>query len=133
MKKINIHYYLLISCLVLVSACGDEEVLTGKIALLTAHEWKFSTCESEDEITVEFTNAFNAGARYTFLQNGTYSAKLGNVFNNVPYTGDWEFASNESQIILDKGTDEEIIYTIETLSSTTLGLSEPGYTLIYIK
>lgn len=135
MKRINLLTYLLLVCAVIVTACGDdeEEVLTGKLALLTAHQWKYSTCESDDEVTVEFANAFNAGATYTFAKNGTYAAKLGNVFSNLPFDGVWEFASNESQLILDKGTDEEIIYTIEQLSSTTLSVGESGYKLIYIK
>lgn len=125
--------YLLIASLAAITACSDDEVLTGKKALLTAHEWRYSTCESEDEITVEFANAFNAGATYTFLQNGTYSAKLGNVFSNTPYTGDWEFSADESQLILDKGADEEIVYTIVSLSSTNLSLGETDYTMVYIK
>jgi hypothetical protein len=135
MKKLKLFSLLMVLGLVVMSACGDDEenVATGKTGLITAHQWKFSTTEADDEFTVEFTNAFYSGSSYTFSQNGTYAAKLGTAFSNAPYSGVWEFSANESQLILDKGTDEELIFTIETLTSTTLSLTESNVTLVYIK
>lgn len=74
-----------------------------------------------------------SGSTFKFNTNGSYDAELGDISNNEEVEGTWEFASNETKIIFDKGTDDEETYDIVTLSSSTLTYGNDEFSVTYSK
>ena len=55
----------------------------------------------------------------TFNSDKTYSSTIG----GDPDTGTWELSANGSTLTLDKGTSDEIVLTVNSLSSTNLNIT----------
>jgi hypothetical protein len=106
----------------LIQNCKDkEDPAPSKKELLTAHEWKFSSIDlssSLDITTKSFITGLYTGGKYTFDSNGNYTITL----LSIPDSGKWEFTSNDTKIVFDKGTADEFAMDIVTLSASNLDL-----------
>src|SRR4051812_2197002 len=134
MKKINAltSALLALTLLVTVSCSKDDDATPDKMALATAHKWKFSTVENAGPLAAVLNELYK-GSTYTFKSDGTYSAELGDAFPGLTDSGTWEFAENESKFILDKGTADATTYTIVTLNDGTFSLKDDTLTYKYVK
>jgi len=122
MKKIKLlSTLLLLTSVLLISSCkkDDDPVLT-KTQLLTQNTWKYSSGTSTNPL-VQALISLLTGTEYVFMTDKTYSVtQLGQSIAN----GKWEFSSDESKIILDKGSVEESTLEIVTLDGSNLEVKE---------
>jgi len=124
MKKFTVYYLLILTLVFNLASCGDKEdkeddaAEPSKTALLTAKTWKISKVSSngvemsEDDdplVTLIMLSTFK------FNTDKTYTTTL-----LESETGTWEFASNETIIVLDSGTDDESQWTITELKENSL-------------
>jgi hypothetical protein len=100
---------------------NDEENGPDKSSLITAHTWRFAslTTTSSDamvQATVNLVAAFFTNATATFASGGTYSMTILGTSGG----GTWEMSADGSTLTLDKGTEDEVVYTVTTLTSDVL-------------
>ncbi len=126
MKK---YLALLIFCfvsLILISSCkkDDEPKQPSKTDILTAKAWQFQDARAFDQslTTLGLTDALGGltNSDFKFNADGTYVAT--NRSTGTASQGKWEFASNETVLLLDKGTAEETSLQITTLTDKNLDL-----------
>lgn len=119
MKKIKLlSTLLLLASVLLISSCkkDDDPVLT-KTQLLTQNTWKYSSGTSSDPAIQAILVLYN-GQEYVFKIDKTFTGILG----GFPVSGVWEFSENETHLILNKGTTDEVDFEITTLDATILEL-----------
>ena len=113
MKK-NTFYYLLILTLMLnLSACGDKDTAEpSRLELLTAKTWQTSkvTLGSIDLSLILTGTTIRFNNDKTFTGNSSI----------LPASGNWEFASDETIIILNPGTTDEVQLTVTELKENSL-------------
>jgi hypothetical protein len=125
MKKQLASLIILIACLVAVSGCKkDDNKPPTKTDILTAKAWKLQDILAfgQNVTTLGLSSYLGSltNADFKFNRDGTYTAT--NRTTNAASQGKWEFGSNETQLILDKGTQDETIYEIVTLTNANLDL-----------
>jgi hypothetical protein len=110
-----------------VTGCKKDEEGPDRNALLTAHVWKFSTLTTTStnqdvQLLVSFMSAFLAtfNATLTYSTDGTYALAA----QDSSDSGTWELSADGSTIIVNKGTDDESIHTIKTLTADVLEFDE---------
>lgn len=101
---------------VAIVSCQDDEVTKSRTDLLTQHTWKIESGTPADHALVE--SAMDAAIEYSFKKDGTLTAIDSRV--EEPIVGTWEFNSDETKIISDKGTDHETTSDISILDNTHL-------------
>jgi hypothetical protein len=112
-----------------MSGCSKddkEENQLDKKALLTAHVWKFdklttTSADADIQLVVNLMGAFMTGATLDYSSNGTYTISI----LGETQDGTWELSADETKITVDKGTEDEIVHTIVTLTSDVLEFNEP--------
>jgi hypothetical protein len=67
----------------------------------------------EDDLSTDLVGSI------TFNANNSYTANLG----GDPGTGVWEISANGSTLTLDKGTADEVVLTVTSLTTTTLNVT----------
>jgi len=101
-----------------ISSCSsDDEIALTKTQLLTQAPWKFSTISTGDVTADALFQLVFTGFTITFNTDGTTSVS----FPSEPsVNGTWEFTTNETKILLDKGTMDEQTFDIQSLTAATL-------------
>ncbi len=119
----------LIFALFTLTGCenGDNGNGADKTVLLTAHIWKFdklSTTSTDPEIqmSANFLSAFFTNSTLNFAADDTYTWTI----MDMPTSGTWEWNADKTKITLDKGTEDEAVQTISTLTSDVLEVIETG-------
>jgi len=105
-----------------LSSCKkDDPVVEPTKKELLSKTWKISEFYEDGQ---QVNDPSLSSVRLTYNTNGTYTA-IGFGDNA---TGTWEFNSDETRIVMDKGTADEWTVSISTLSSTALKItwSEDG-------
>ena len=113
---------LLAGTLTIVSCEKDKEV--SKTDLLTKSSWKVedATITSSDPFLTALFEAFknlivNSQIKFNKSDSGnTYTV----TDSSGSSSGTWEFSSNETKLIFDKGTSDETTYDILKLTSSEL-------------
>lgn len=138
MKKRN---FLLIALVAVFSAalffaCSKDDEKT-KIEMITSGSWRMTAATCEPAIPGVGNNIFvlmescQKDNIYTFNANGTKLEDEGATKCNPddPQTvnGTWEFAENETKVILDKNTENEMTLTIISLSESQALFSTPDF------
>jgi len=126
MKKFTIYYLLLFAVLFNLASCDKKDndnptPAASKQALLTAKTWKTNkiTMGGVDMTKDPFIGALFLTITYKFNTDKTYTGTA----IGLPTSGTWEFASNESVIVKDPGTDDEERMTITELKENSLKVS----------
>jgi hypothetical protein len=134
MKKIKLLSALfLLGSVLLISSCKkDDDPALTKTQLLTQNTWKYSSGTSSDPLG-QLVLAFYSGAEYTYKTDKTYSY----LIFTQPLSGKWEFSTDETKLITDKGTTEELTYDILKLDTSALEVkyTDSGitFTLKFVK
>lgn len=134
MKKIkSLLVLFILGSLFLFSSCSkDDDPTLTKTQLLTQNTWKYSSGTSTDP-TAQSLLALLTGSEYIFKSDKTYTS----IFFTLSTNGKWEFSTDETKLILDKGTTEETSSDIVKLDGTTLELKTVDgsivTTLTYVK
>jgi len=120
MKKFTLYYLLLLAVVFNLASCGDKDEDTpapSKQTLLTTKTWKVSKAivDGEDMVQDPFLGYFYQYT-YKFNTDKTYTFSL----LTISEPGMWEFASNETVIVLNPGTDDEERWTITELKENSL-------------
>jgi hypothetical protein len=103
----------------------DKDDGVDKKALLTGHIWNFdqlttTSTNSDIQFGVNLIAAFMTNATLSVFTNGTYTMTILGEAGN----GTWEFNANETSVILDKGTADEVEQQIIQITSAALELKE---------
>lgn len=98
------------------SSCSkDDDPTLTKTQLLTQNTWKYNSGTVSDPL-FQLLLALYAGTEYTFKIDKTYSGTQ----LTLPTDGKWELSPDEKNLILDKGTTEELTFEITKLDATLL-------------
>ncbi|MER2997128.1 lipocalin family protein [Pontibacter populi] len=123
MKKLQFLTYLFaVLFTVTMVSCDDDDddndVDPGKEAMLTAGVWTGDKIYYQGADFTEQLSGFLdiKSATVDFNADGTYTGNL----DGDSESGTWEFTNNETQIIMDADTDDEIIVDINRLTATEL-------------
>jgi len=112
--------FLVLVCLAALSfgACSDSstEPTVDKFEALTAKPWK----------VVSYTEG---GTDMTQIGPKELTFKVDSTVKWGEYSVPWEFASNESQIVLNKGESDERTWDIVDLTSSSLKLKKTQFLL----
>lgn len=115
------------------SSCKKDDEETRK-DLLTGR-WEGETITSNatlNGIAFPAETESLSGSFIEFKSDGTYTSDDNEAFEG---SGTWKFSNGEKDIIMDEGTDDEITFTITSISSNDLKLSyseqetEDGFTI----
>jgi hypothetical protein len=91
---------------------------------LTAKPWKLQNAMvvGQDVVALGLGQYLGglSNAEFKFNTDGTYTAT--NRTTNDSSPGKWEFGSDETRLITDKGTADERTYEVVTLTNTNLDL-----------
>ena len=116
----------LIFTVIVLTGCEKDDNGPDKNALLTAHIWNFddlSTTSADPDIK-QITNmmaAFLAYSTLDFDTDGTFSEIWPEMDANL--TGTWELNADGTNLTFNKGTDDETVSSILTLTSDVLELN----------
>lgn len=104
-------------------SCKKEEPTTPPVTPPTKKEmlvrtWKIQSMTINQ---MPMPDSFFVDQRLTFKADGTYTSGDGSGADD---NGVWEFNSEQTKIIMDKGTDDETNADIVELSSTKLHMKE---------
>lgn len=119
---------LLFSCLLLLTlvSCNkddDMDTAPSRMELLTNGVWAGDQVHAEGtDMTTEVNTYFGIDVkqlRYNFKKDGT--VEEASDIEAVP-EGSWEFTNDEQAIIINKGTEEEQVFTINQLTASDLYL-----------
>lgn len=118
----------LLSMTFLMTSCSkDDDDDDSKTAteLLTANTWNATKFEmSMAGMTMDMMQEPGAKFNITFKTDGTYSV-VESIFGEEESTdsGTWEFIEDETAILFDKGTEDEMELTVNSLSSSMVKVS----------
>lgn len=112
--KIAMGLFALLITLTIVG-CEDDDA-KSRTDLLTQHTWKIKSGTPADHAFV--ISAMSAGVEYSFKKDGTLTTIDSRI--DEPIIGTWEFNSDETKIIADKGTDYETTSDISILDDSSL-------------
>ncbi|MBC5774986.1 lipocalin family protein [Pontibacter sp. KCTC 32443] len=121
MKKLQFLTYLFAALLMVTTVSCDEDdddTTPDKESLLTAGEWTGDKIYVQGvDATDDFAELFDFDVKnstISFSADGTYTAD--SDFGSDE--GTWEFSEDETQIILDEGTDDETTVEVNRLTSS---------------
>ena len=120
-RKIGKNLLIIVGILMIpfaISSCSDDdEIALTKTQLLTLSPWKYSTITTGDATFDALFQLVFTGFTITFNTDGTTSVS----FPSEPsVNGTWEFTTDETKILLDKGTMDEQTFDIESLTAAKL-------------
>jgi hypothetical protein len=98
---------------------SDRYEASSKIDLLVGQNWRIK--ETVAYGVVIYNDTLEKNLRYLFNNNGTYEIKEGEYIGH----GIWEFRENESQILLDKNTQWQNLWTIKHLDQNRFNYTIP--------
>jgi hypothetical protein len=127
----NLLRYSVLSLLALsilaITGCKKDDEGNGpdKNSLLTAHVWKFSTLTTSStdpdvQLIVNLMAAFLTNSTISYAAGGTYTITMLGESDS----GTWELSADGKTITVDKGTEDEGVHTIKTLTADVLEFSE---------
>lgn len=128
MKKYAALLVVLLVYISIISGCkkDDEPNQPTRTDILTGREWKFQEiwAFNQNLTNLGITDYFGelANSNFKFNRDGSYTAT--NRTTNDEVTGKWEFNSDETQLILNKGTSNENTLGIVTLTDKNLDLRQ---------
>lgn len=115
----------LILIIIALTSCekDDIEEIVDKEALLTAHTWNFdklstTSTDPDDQYWVEVINANSKNATLNFSTDGIYTMTI----LEESLSGTWELNADGTKIIFNRGTFDETLQTIGTITSDVLEL-----------
>ena len=116
---------LLVLAVLALTGCEKDENGPDKSSLLTAHIWKYnnlSTTSTDTDIQmfVNMMAGFMTGSTLNFSTDGTLSLTV----LGMTETATWELNADGTQITIDKGTEDEGVQNIVTLTSDVLEFTE---------
>jgi hypothetical protein len=114
--RLLLSLFVLVIPLFLVTACIDKDEgpqPDNRKELLTARPWKMKKVLANDIINItDYPEvAVFKDAQVKFEEDGTYTATRG----TETQTGTWAFADNETKLVLNAGTEYEVILEIASL------------------
>ena len=125
---------LLIFVVFALTGCEKDDNGDGpdKKTLLTAHVWKYdklttTSTDSEVQLLINLLAAFMTNATANFAADGTYTITI----LDQPDSGTWELSADGTKLTFDKGTDDETVQSITTLTSDVLESIESTVDLDY--
>ena len=101
-----------------ITSCDDDDGAVTNTQLLTSAPWIFQSLSTGDAMLDASLSLLFNGFNITFSADGTYTVN----FPADPTSGGpgvWRFNVEETQLVLDEGTTNELVITIITLNSTT--------------
>ena len=119
--KIKILFTSILLIVLFISSCKKDEELSKKD--LIAARWqgeKITSSATLNGVSVPVEDEDISGTFIDIKANGTYTSDDNGVFDG---SGTWKLSNGDKDIILDEGTDEEIVFTITALTSSDLKLS----------
>ncbi|MEJ8755785.1 hypothetical protein WG947_02150 [Pontibacter sp. H259] len=122
MKKLKFLSYLMAALLLVTSvSCDDDDdddASPNNTSLLTASTWKGDKLYYQGvDVTEDFSPILDVKATtIKFNANGTYTITA----DGTSDTGTWEFTNNETQVLMDEGTDDELLIDVNRLTATEL-------------
>ncbi|MDO1446168.1 hypothetical protein Q0590_07890 [Rhodocytophaga aerolata] len=126
MKRYSALLFALLLSICIISGCkkDDEPKQPTKTDILTGRDWKFQDLFAFGQNLTTLGVAQYLGgvtnSNFKFNKDGSYIAT--NRTTNATTPGKWEFGSNETTLILDKGTADETTFDIVTLTDKNLDL-----------
>ncbi len=111
-----------IAALIALSSCSKDDDPTptkSKTDLLVQNTWKYKAMLPQNDFAAQLYSILYKDSEYTFKADKTYSS----VFFTLTVPGKWEFAENDTQLILDKGEQSETKFKVKTLDDSTLELT----------
>ncbi len=124
MKKSLLSFILLLTVLLNLSSCSEDKDNDPKPAtkkeILTAKSWKMAKIVYDGQDVSTDEDQFLSilmGYEIKFNADGTATLTL---FGSSPDTSTWEFASNETVLVLDANTADEARWTITELKDNSL-------------
>jgi hypothetical protein len=128
MKSIQLLFVLILT-LALVTSCkkdDEPEAAPTKTQLLTAKAWKLDKITASGFDVTSLLGAEVLGelgnSNIQFKTDGTYTST--NRTTNASTNGKWEFNTDQTQIILDKGSVGEMTLDVTQLTDKNLDLQE---------
>lgn len=122
MKKLQF-LRLLFAALLMVTmvSCDNEDddnATPNNQSLLTAGVWNGDKIYYQGiDVTEDFAAIIDVkDTSIKFTKDGTYTI----TSDGSEEKGTWEFANNETQILMDKGTDDEMLVDVNKLTATEL-------------
>jgi len=113
MKKITIYYLLILAVMFNLSSCGDKDTAEpSRLELLTSKTWLTNKVSASSFDFSEFLK----GTTITFNKDKTFIANS----SILPDSGNWEFASDETIIVIEPGTSDEQRWTLTELQENSL-------------
>lgn len=98
-------FLILILCVTsLIMSCTEEDNNLSKIDLLTQN-WVIEAVDVNG-------NPSSANYNFSFQDNKTYSFSSSDPDLSIPGSGQWEFNSNETKILINGGSIELLIITL---------------------
>jgi hypothetical protein len=127
MKNTRLLYFLFLTLLFQVTACGDKEddpKPPTRAELLTAKTWKIDKIlgkafGTEMDITDDPMAQEYKDMQFTFRPDGTCTVTT----PDDAATGNWAFAANETKLVVNPNTADEDTWDIVELKSNSLKLS----------
>lgn len=121
--------FALVITLSLLAGCkkdDDKEAEPTKTALLTAKPWKLDKIIAFSQDVTNLLGAEVLGelgnSNVQFKSDGTYEST--NRTTNAKTSGKWEFNTEQTKVILNKGTARELTLDVIQLSANNLDLQQ---------
>lgn len=119
MNKIKLLTFLFATLIIsTLTSCDkdDEDKEPSRTALLTDPTWQGNRAFIDGQDVTSFIDIDNTS--FKFKTDGKYDV----VLSGTPENGTWEFTNNEQKLLLDKGTNSELIVDILKLTDSNLDL-----------
>lgn len=129
MSKLKLAHYLLVMLAIttLASCDKDDDAEPSNKGHLTSKAWKGAKITlNESNFTQYFADEVGYDIKnntITYKGDGTYS----DTYGRTTTSGNWEFALNETELVYDKGTEDEFTMQISKLNKDSLIISQTQY------
>ncbi len=108
-----------------LTGCEKDDTTPDKSSLMTAHIWKYNklsttSTDTDVQMFVNLMAALMTGSTMNFSTDGTFTMTVMDMTDS----GTWELNPDGTKITIDKGTTDEAVQNIITLTSDVLEFSE---------
>lgn len=119
-KHILLSLFILVSFIALFSSCKKDEETKKDVLVARWQGEKITSTATINGVPFPIDDEDISTTFVDFNSNGTYTSDDNGIFDG---SGTWKLSNGDKDLILDEGTDNEIIFTITTLTSSDLKLS----------